>query len=279
MARPLRLFWYTPPWILSNGYPNRPSITLHRLLTMDRLARRYVEAMGASIIDASSITHAAWESTVDGVHYQSSNGADLNGRMSEVVYQATLNALFEECDGSDAAGPSDTALPPRDPLSPPDSTLRCGAPLWPFGVPLVSGKAWQTVLLSAEWGVLNIAATPLQHCVPATVTITADHVVEQWRGVDANSVGVEVQFVMWTRSDGSGQPCSSVDDCTRVVRRAPLRWVDDGASMEASLTPDPSVDHYVIVVTTRRTSKVTLERTALPCNPAFVFMGVGGDAG
>jgi hypothetical protein len=119
---------------------------------------------------------------------------------------------------------------------------------WPFDAEREEGS-WHVNVLSQEWGVLNIAATPLQHCVPATVTITADHVVEQWRGVDANSVGVEVQFVMWTRSDGSGQPCSSVDDCTRAVRRAPLRWVGDGASMEASLTPDPSVDHYVIVVT------------------------------
>ncbi len=95
--RPMKLIWFTPPFIFSQAHAGTDYVTTHRQQTYDRYVRNKMESIGVPIVDASAITKGQWEAAYDGLHYFMGANDLWYGSVSTMVFQAILNIIFPDC--------------------------------------------------------------------------------------------------------------------------------------------------------------------------------------
>jgi hypothetical protein len=99
VSRPMRLIFYGAPYIFSQAHPGTDYVTTHRHQVYDAHVRAELEKIGAEVVDSRIITKSMWESTYDGLHYLRGGANDWLGSVSTMVFHATLNTIFPDCDG------------------------------------------------------------------------------------------------------------------------------------------------------------------------------------
>ncbi len=97
--RPMKLIWFTPPFIFSQAHEGTPFVTTYRQQTYDRHVQGKMREIGVPIADGSSITKSMWEAAYDGLHYYRGGGDNWHGSVSSMVFQAIMNVIFDGCDG------------------------------------------------------------------------------------------------------------------------------------------------------------------------------------
>jgi hypothetical protein len=69
-----------------------------------RVAQALMRALGAEVLDATSVTQSQWESAYDGLHYLKSHYTGWwYGKVAGMVFQVALNTLFRECGEAEVA--------------------------------------------------------------------------------------------------------------------------------------------------------------------------------
>ena len=99
VSKPMRLIWFTPPFIFSQAHAGTEHVTTHRQQVFDAASRDMLKGTGVIVFDGATITKAMWESAFDGLHYL--RGLDDNwfGTTANMVTQALLNVIFPTCAG------------------------------------------------------------------------------------------------------------------------------------------------------------------------------------
>ncbi len=95
--RPMKLIWFTPPFIFSQAHAGTDYVTTHRQQTYDRYIQQKMREIGVPILDGTAITKSHWEAAYDGLHYYRGSQDNWNGCISNMVFYAMLNEVFGEC--------------------------------------------------------------------------------------------------------------------------------------------------------------------------------------
>ena len=98
LNRPMKLIWFTPPFIFSQAHAGTDFVTTHRQQTYDRYVQQKMREIGVPIADGTAITKAMWEGAYDGLHYLRGSADNWFGSVSSMVFQMIWNVVFPECD-------------------------------------------------------------------------------------------------------------------------------------------------------------------------------------
>ncbi len=97
LAKPMKLIWFSPPFIFSQAHAGTDYVTTHRQQTYDRYVREEMKKIGVPVADGTAITQSQWESAYDGLHYLRGSSDNWYGQVSQMVFQSILNIAFPTC--------------------------------------------------------------------------------------------------------------------------------------------------------------------------------------
>jgi hypothetical protein len=195
----------------------------------------------SSVVDAASSPVEAASSPVDVPSSPSTSSVTPPVASGDAVAPATSpHTATTKAPGSLWA-PTAIVVPPSLPVC-----AACAPPELPFALPTVATGPQELTVGAVRY---SISVPSFEDCVPGAVVFTPSDTSLLAKTADPNALGFSVVLVMWTHANRDGKPCAAGDgSCYRMVRRQSLLMDRGRTNLFVTITADPSVRHYQIIV-------------------------------